>query len=559
MSRNTLICLVVLLWFVNTMNCPAQQTVCTGSHANTLQQLAELGNLYGQLRYFYPSRITENKWQLWLANEVYQILNPNQPDSMPPLKRLETLGIKAIPAHQATSPPVHKKMWQHTGCGVCLPLYWEKKIVQLLYSIFGPYKSRIVKAAQPYSIPAAYKGHTYMFAHCSPQQKTAVSCPPSAQLNSICGAIISANAIKYFYAYPDYIIQPFDTLLYQSLSDALDDSTSYDTYLTLSRLATGINDGHARIAGKGFKYWYRPNAPVAYVGSGLLLVKDIVTPGYTIPRGSQLVSVDGVNAMEMFNRYVNLTSSPSQRYKYKIAAFRVLDGTQGSVCRLVFKPAGADTLAVTLSRDSMFYDTPYDDGPGYYLKDSILIVDLQLTNESTVLKIMRKDGYRGIIFDLRHSSNVSPLFLTHLSSTPIRFLTTTLNKVNYTGSYAATDTSFMVFNPRKPYIKVPVAFLCTADQISADETYLAAVKQNKLGIIVGDTTAGTNGNVVNVALPDGYTLMFTGMRVLNSDGSCFHGTGVVPDVWVPRTVAGFTANRDEILEQAMAEIKRRCK
>jgi hypothetical protein len=53
--------------------------------------------------------------------------------------------------------------------------------------------------------------------------------------------------------------------------------------------------------------------------------------------------------------------------------------------------------------------------------------------------------------------------------------------------------------------------------------------------VVGQRSAGTNGNITGLSLPGGFGFTFTGMEVLNPDGSRFHGIGIEPDVYVPLT------------------------
>jgi C-terminal processing protease CtpA/Prc len=41
------------------------------------------------------------------------------------------------------------------------------------------------------------------------------------------------------------------------------------------------------------------------------------------------------------------------------------------------------------------------------------------------------------------------------------------------------------------------------------------------------------------------------MKVLKHDGSRHHGVGILPDVYVNRTIKGVRENRDEFLEKAL--------
>jgi C-terminal processing protease CtpA/Prc len=56
-------------------------------------------------------------------------------------------------------------------------------------------------------------------------------------------------------------------------------------------------------------------------------------------------------------------------------------------------------------------------------------------------------------------------------------------------------------------------------------------------------------------LPGGYTISWTGMRVLKHDGSQHHGVGIRPTVPCSRTVQGITDGRDELLEKAIETVR----
>ena len=59
------------------------------------------------------------------------------------------------------------------------------------------------------------------------------------------------------------------------------------------------------------------------------------------------------------------------------------------------------------------------------------------------------------------------------------------------------------------------------------------------------------GLKANAWLPGQLMITFTGMNLLNLDGSDFHGIGVVPDVWVTPTQADFASGADPELEAAI--------
>ena len=98
-------------------------------------------------------------------------------------------------------------------------------------------------------------------------------------------------------------------------------------------------------------------------------------------------------------------------------------------------------------------------------------------------------------------------------------------------------------------------FLADGSAISYAETVLGIVEAYRLGKIVGEPTAGTNGNINQSHLPLGYRMIWTGMRVLKHDGSRHHGIGIVPTVNLSKSIQGIRDGRDEQLERALALLK----
>jgi uncharacterized protein (TIGR03437 family) len=109
--------------------------------------------------------------------------------------------------------------------------------------------------------------------------------------------------------------------------------------------------------------------------------------------------------------------------------------------------------------------------------------------------------------------------------------------------------------PLEPYLRAKRVFLTDGRAVSYAETVMGIVENYHLAEIVGSTTAGTNGNVNTIWLPGGFSLNFTGMKVLKHDGSQHHGVGIHPTIPASRTRQGVAAGRDEVLERGVQVLK----
>jgi C-terminal processing protease CtpA/Prc len=73
-------------------------------------------------------------------------------------------------------------------------------------------------------------------------------------------------------------------------------------------------------------------------------------------------------------------------------------------------------------------------------------------------------------------------------------------------------------------------------------------------IVVGNTTAGADGNVSPFVLPGDLRTMISGIGVFYPNKAPTQRIGIVPNVVVNPTIAGIRAGTDEVLEEALRQI-----
>lgn len=74
-------------------------------------------------------------------------------------------------------------------------------------------------------------------------------------------------------------------------------------------------------------------------------------------------------------------------------------------------------------------------------------------------------------------------------------------------------------------------------------------------LAVGSTTAAADGNVSRLPLPGGLRTMISGIGVSYPNRRPTQRIGILPDIEVRPTIAGIAAERDEVLEEAMRQIR----
>lgn len=166
----------------------------------------------------------------------------------------------------------------------------------------------------------------------------------------------------------------------------------------------------------------------------------------------------------------------------------------------------------------------------------------------------------GVIFDVRNYPKGNASVLSYLVTQPIEFaqgmkIPHIIRPDHRADAVLTWSTSNDMIDAREPHILGRVAFLTGANAISYAESIMSLVEFHHLGAIVGGATAGTNGNIAEIATPTGCRTRFTGLRADKPDGSQFHLIGVQPTIPVVRTLAGVKASRDEVFERALQYVR----
>ena len=160
---------------------------------------------------------------------------------------------------------------------------------------------------------------------------------------------------------------------------------------------------------------------------------------------------------------------------------------------------------------------------------------------------------RAIVCDMRGYPKGNHLFIAHLlkeKDTSTKWMQ--IPQVIYPDYEKVTFQNHgWNMEPLKPTLTAKIFFLTDGRAISYAESYMGFIEHYQLATIVGQPTAGANGNVNPLQLPGGYYVTWTGMRVEKHDGSQHHGVGIIPHVPMKRTIKGVREGRDELLEKAL--------
>ena len=276
--------------------------------------------------------------------------------------------------------------------------------------------------------------------------------------------------------------------------------------------------------------------------------------------GDVVLGIDGQPIEEAISRARELISvATPQNMRHRLADFFRL-GPSGSIVRLAIWSRNGMSRKVELRRSAK-REAIAEPRPATVaeLAPGISYFDLdRATEEDLRTALPQLAEAKAVIFDLRGYPKMVA-FLAFLSAEPVKtpiWQIPIVTKPDHLGVAEYDESGRWEVPAVTPRIKGRVIFLIDGRAVSFAETVMGMVEAYKLADIVGEPTAGTNGNINPFTVPGGYLLWWTGMRVLKHDRSRHHGIGIQPTHPVARTIAGIAEGRDEILEKAL-ELARR--
>ncbi|MCC5823989.1 MAG: hypothetical protein LAT64_13680 [Phycisphaerales bacterium] len=383
-------------------------------------------------------------------------------------------------------------------------------------------------------------------------------------LTRLAGVAMAWGVPEHFYPYFDVVDADWDAALRDALADAAGADGPAAYARALRRMIARLEDGHGRVEWQGGSAGtYLPVRP-AWAGDELVVVGVAEAARGEIAVGDAIVSIDGRTADELLDRAREEISGATDGWvRHQSGAWLVFDLETADQFTMVVRGADGEERAVLVSRSSSFAPDERGAPPenGVELAPGIVYFNLNGTEEAELAAHLDMlAAAEGIVFDLRgYPDSAAYALMAHLTDEPVRSAHWMIPEVTRPGreGWSWAEPGRWLIQPRAPRIGAETVFLISEGAISYAESILGIVEHEGMGTLVGTRTAGTNGNVHQIDLPDGFWVAWTGMKVLKHDGSRHHGVGIAPHVEVHPTAAGIAAGRDEVLEAGVRVLVQR--
>lgn len=358
----------------------------------------------------------------------------------------------------------------------------------------------------------------------------------------------------WFYAYFTDLKINWDDLFAPAVDAAARASSSTGLYDALSHLLVGLRDSHAGVVRPDYDtgvlpFFFHKDGDELYVAAIVDPYEDL------LPLGTVVETIDGVPTATVLHDTAARVSAGTPGYRDYFSTILLGYGPEGELVQLqVRKPDGTETMVtvprVASSKFGLLREKHQENGtelaPGISYVD-LSTIELAKWDELAPHLVASKV----IIFDMRgYVASGTFDALGHLTDTELWSPFWDSPIVEATGSNSYVRSQWPIL-PRGPRLKARIIFLVDGRTVSAAETTMQIVHQNRLGLVVGEPTAGTNGNMVIFRTVGNWLVSFTGMHVLNRDGTLHQGHGIQPDIVVHPTRQGLISGHDEVLDAAV--------
>jgi len=562
------------------------------SGLDKVQNLLVFAKSYGYVKYFHPSDEVEAiDWKKFSAfgarkivecknaEELIQSLNELYHPIAPSVKftaNKEEYNFENITPQNADEYMLMN--WQHQGLAfgqhshhiyqsirICQPGYTGKRSpkntlgrIFLEYPEFGNLIEKEIGPSIYCQVPITLYSSaigTYPYDVTFPDFKIVLNQESEnlEELHVILGNIINVyNVFQHFYPYFDVVNVDWDAEFTSAVIRTFNDQTPKDHLINLQKFTAPLRDGHIFIL-DGKNEWYTPPFKWEWI-ENQLVITAVFEDSLKIDVGDIVTSVNNIPAAIYFDEIKSRISAGTESYLNYIAKTSSILGKKNSIISI---EVNGNNFQMRRSGNSFKKEDMEIMNYSYkLLDDDILYLNLTKIKMDEITDLLPQlQSAKAIICDGRGYIQGQGEFLRHLLAKK----DTSTNWIQVPQVLfpdREKSAGFKPYNwnlqPKAPYLgDKKIVFLINGKAVSASESFLSFVEHYDLGILLGEQTAGTNGPATSFSLLGDITVRWTGSKVLKHDGSQHHGIGILPDVFVAKTIAGLRSGRDEYLERAI--------
>jgi hypothetical protein len=375
------------------------------------------------------------------------------------------------------------------------------------------------------------------------------------------------NIVEYWAPYRDQIGEDWDGVLRQSIARVTLARNRQGYELEMIAVIARIHDTHANL-------WsslaVRPPVGDCSLPVIVRFVEGrAVVTAYAdeeagkasgLQVGDMIEAMDGSPVDKLIQAWRPYYAASNEPTRLRDMARGFGAGACGPLAVRVRRASGPQELTATrVSRTLLRRPTTHDRAGDTFqlLPDNIAYIKLSSIKRTDIPMYLKlAAASKGLIIDIRnYPSDFVPFALgQHLLDRPTDFVRFTVGDLSNPGAFHWGPQ--LKIEPQQRYYAGKVMILLDETSQSQSEFTAMALRVGVRAKVIGSTTAGADGNISPFSLPGGLSSMISGIGVFYPGRQPTQRVGILPDIEVKPTIRGIRAGLDEVLDAAIAEIRR---
>lgn len=380
------------------------------------------------------------------------------------------------------------------------------------------------------------------------------------------------NIVHYFYPYKYAIGENWNNVLDRFIPIFIKAKTTLEYYGAVAKLIASIHDSHSHdfdlLRGSAIssnKGRFKLPIQLKIYNKKIIVtaVDSIFSLKTGLRRGTEIKEINSNSLKDFYDLYDPYISASNEYFKMEVLSNVIPFIPDSAVAITYLNNDAVQIVKTTVSWDMhrRFQKRVPDIGhPSYkLLTDSVAYINpgkmLKKDADTLCTRVVRDRSIKGVVIDCRELQRE---FLIGISQYFIdkRTAYARFNVLNIHRPGLLLPPAMPYMNSNQYNYKGPIVVLADALTISKNELFIMALQTNPRVKIIGNYTAGADGELTKIPLAGNIFAYFSGTRVTYPDGRETQRIGIKPDIFIEPSSDDIRMGKDRLLEEAIRYIKK---
>lgn len=378
------------------------------------------------------------------------------------------------------------------------------------------------------------------------------------------------NIINYFYPYKYDLGKNWDTVLSQYIPNFISCKNELNYNYLILKLTAEIKDSHVKVQSKvleEIRGKYISNLNVLAIDSSWIVYKlQVKNQQSNLYVGDVLLELNDKPIQFYYDSLKGLISASNSASLRRDAAHYIFRTNKRTNQLTVIRKGDTLKLNEKFYEGSELWDQYIAErrsfsrkNVGKIIEDRIGYIKLEqiFENNQNMSFDWMFPKTSAIILDIRgYPNNTYNEVVQKFLNKKVCFWKYIYPDIDFPGAFRLNEktTTIGTKNNHEIYQGLLIVLVDENTQSHAELSAMAFQLVPNMKVI-GTQTAGADGNISTLALPGGVKTSFSGLGIFYPNLKKTQRIGIIPDIYVKRTLKGTIEGRDEILEAAVSYIQ----